>query len=84
MSPKQMTKSGLIIAAISALGLVLMAIVRPEWGLLSWWPTFGLALALLLFVVAIIKGAYLTAQQRVEMVDKLNDCYTGVSEPDRG
>jgi hypothetical protein len=55
-----------------------MAVVGPEWGLLNWWPAIGVGLAGLLLVVSFLRGAYLTAQKRVEMVDKLNDCYTGV------
>jgi formate hydrogenlyase subunit 3/multisubunit Na+/H+ antiporter MnhD subunit len=81
MSPKQITRLAFFIAAISAIGLILMAILQPEWGRLAWWPAAGLLLALLLLIVSFVKGAYLSAQTRVELVDKLNDCYTGQSEP---
>jgi hypothetical protein len=60
-----------------------MVIARPEWGMLSWWPALGLGLSLLLLIVSFLKGAYLSAQKRVDMVDMLNDCYTGVPEADR-
>jgi hypothetical protein len=40
----------------------------------------GLGISLLLLVTSFQKGAYLTAQKRVEMVDKLNDCYAGNTE----
>jgi hypothetical protein len=40
----------------------------------------GLALAMLLVITAILRGAYLTAQKRADLVDKLNDCYAGNSE----
>lgn len=78
MSPKKITRLALIVAAISVLGIVAMAVPGPKWGLLNWWPAFGLGLALFLLVISFLRGAYLTAQKRVEMVDKLNDCYTGV------
>jgi hypothetical protein len=83
MSPKQITRLGLIAGGISIVGAIVMVVVQPGWGLLSWWPALGLGLALLLFITSFLKGAYLTAQKRVEMVDMLNDCYTGVSEADR-
>jgi hypothetical protein len=38
-----------------------------------------LGLAVLLLIVAYARGAYLAAQHRAAMVDKLNDCYMGVS-----
>ncbi|MBI1879563.1 MAG: hypothetical protein HYR94_15310 [Chloroflexi bacterium] len=78
MSPKKITRLALIVAAISVVGIVAMAIVRPVWGPLNWWPAIGLGLAVLLLMVSFLWGAYLTAQKQVEMMDKLNDCYTGV------
>lgn len=83
MSPKQITRWGLIVGGVSIAGAAAMVIVQPGWGLMSWWPALGLGLALLLFVASFLKGAYLAAQRRVEMVDMLNDCYTGVAENDR-
>ena len=80
MSPKQITQLGMTIAGISIIGAVIMLVLQPNWGLLSWWPAMGLAVALLLFTVSILRGAYLTAQKRVDMVDKLNDCYAGNRE----
>ena len=47
---------------------------------MAWWPALGLGLALLLFIAAYSKGAYLTAQRRADMVDMLNDCYSGTTE----
>ena len=79
MSPKQITRLGLIVAGLSIVGSVAMLVLQPAWGVWNWWPVMGLALALLLFAAALLKGVYLTAQKRVELVDKLNDCYTGVS-----
>jgi len=78
-SPRRITRLALIIGSISILGIVPMALLRPDWGAFSWWPVMGLGLALLLLVVAYTRGAYLTAQHRAAMVDKLNDCYMGVS-----
>jgi UPF0716 family protein affecting phage T7 exclusion len=82
MSPRKITRLALIIGGISVLGLVAMALFRPEWGLLNWGPVLGLWLAVLLLVVSFLRGAYLTAQKRAEMVDMLNDCYTGVPAGD--
>ena len=78
MSPKKITRLALMVAGVSILGMIVMAVVGPEWGLLNWWPAMGLGLSILLLIVSILRGAYLTAQKRVELVDKLNDCYTGV------
>ena len=78
MSPKKITRLALIVAVVSILGMIVMAVIRPEWGLLNWWPAMGLGLSILLLIVSFLRGAYLTAQKRVEMVDMLNDCYTGV------
>ncbi len=77
MSPKQITKSAVIVGAVSILGVVLMLILQPAWGVWNWWPAMGLTLAVSLLVVSFVKGAFMVAQQRVEMVDKLNDCYSG-------
>lgn len=52
-----------------------MVMARPEW---SWWPGLGLGLSVLLLITSFLRGAYLTAQRRAAMVDKLNDCYSGV------
>ena len=82
MSPKKITRLALVVGAISILGMIVMALLRPEWGMLSWWPAFGLGLAVLLLVVSFLWGAYLTAQKRVEMVDMLNDCYASVPAGD--
>lgn len=88
MSPKKITRLALIVAGMSVLGAVAMGIVAPAWGLLNWWPALGLGLAVVLLIVSFLRGAYLTAQKRVEMVDMLNDCYTGVpaasDEPMKG
>jgi hypothetical protein len=80
MSPKKITRLGLIVGGVSLLGGPLMLLAQPEWGWLGWWPVLGLLLALLLFITAFLKGAYLAAQRRVEMVDMLNDCYSGKPE----
>ena len=78
-SPKQITRLALIIGGISIVGIMPMVLLRPNWGAFNWWPAMGLGLALLLLVVAYARGAYLAAQHRAAMVDKLNDCYMGVS-----
>jgi hypothetical protein len=78
MSPKKITRLALMVAVVSILGMIVMAVVRPEWGLLNWWPAMGLGLSILLLIVSFLRGAYLTARKRAEMVDMLNDCYTGV------
>lgn len=80
MSPKKITRLALIVAVISMVGLVGMVALRLEWGWLNWWPAMGLSLSVLLLITSFLRGAYLTAQQRAEMVDKLNDCYQGVRE----
>lgn len=81
MSPKKITRLGLITGTVSLLGGAAMLLVaQPQWGWLNWWPLFGLLLAFLLLLAAFVKGAYLTAQRRVEMVDMLNDCYSGKPE----
>lgn len=78
MSPRKITRLALGVGSISILGMIVMALIRPEWGMLNWWPAAGLGLALFLLLVSFLRGAYLTAQKRVEMVDMLNDCYSGV------
>lgn len=78
MSPKKFTQVALMVAAVSIVGTIGMAVVQPEWGWLNWWPALGLGLSLLLLLTSFLWGAYLTAQKRVKMVDMLNDCYTGV------
>lgn len=83
MSPKKITRLALTAGAISLPGMVVMAVVRPQWGVFNWWPAMGLGLAFLLLVISFLRGAYLTAQKRAEMVDKLNDCYNGVPAEDR-
>jgi hypothetical protein len=80
MSPKKITRLGLMVVVVSIIGIIPMIFLRSGLGLLSWWPAAGLAVGLLLFVAAYIKGAYLTAQRRAEMVDMLNDCYSGTTE----
>ena len=57
-----------------------MAIWQPDWGIWIWWPVVGLGTSFLLLVVAFLYGAYLTAQRRAEMVDMLNDCYSGSTQ----
>lgn len=78
MSPKKITRLALVGGGISLVGMIVMALTRPEWGWLNGWPLMGLGLTVLLLVVSFLRGAYLTAQKRVEMVDMLNDCYSGV------
>lgn len=78
MSPRKITRLALAVGSISLVGMILMAAIRPEWGMLNWWPVLGLGLAVLLLLVSFLRGAYLTAQKRVEMVNMLNDCYAGV------
>lgn len=79
MSPKQITRLGIIIGGISIVGILpTLLLSGSALGLLVWWPAWGVMIALLLFVAAYLRGAYLMAQRRVEMVDMLNDCYNGV------
>lgn len=80
MSPKKITRLAIMVAAISILGGLAMAVWQPDWGLLSWWPAMGLGLALLLLLLSLLRGAYLSMQRRAGMVDMLNDCYSGVTE----
>ncbi|MBN1217971.1 MAG: hypothetical protein JXM69_03495 [Anaerolineae bacterium] len=78
-SPKRITQVALIVAVICILASGPMLVLRPNWGILSWWPLIGLGLAVLLLLVAYLRGAYLAAQRRANMVDMLNDCYRGVT-----
>ncbi len=81
MSPKQMTQLGLIIGAVSIIGILPTILLSGfDLGIFVWWPAWGVIAALGLFVAAYLRGAYLSAQHRVEMVDLLNDCYNGVEE----
>lgn len=82
MSPKKMTNLALIVAAISILGIILMASLRPGWGLLNWWPVAGLGLSFFLIVAAFVKGALMAAQRQIDMLDVMNDCNAGVLNPD--
>lgn len=82
MSPKQITKLAFTVGGISILGMVIIVVIQPEWGVLSWWPVIGVGLSLLLLVTSFLKGAYMSAQKRVAMTDMLNDCYSGNSEVD--
>lgn len=84
MSPKQITRLGLIVAVVSLIGIIPMVFLGEALGWLAWWPALGFGLALLLFVAAYSKGAYLTAQRRADMVDMLNDCYSGTTEKSSG
>ncbi len=80
MSPKRITHLALILAVISIMGTVMMLVLRPAWGVMNWWPAMGLGLAWSLLLISFLWGAYLSAQHRAAMVDKLNDCYTGVTD----
>jgi multisubunit Na+/H+ antiporter MnhB subunit len=78
-SPKRITQLALIVTVVCLLAIGPMLLIRPNWGILSWWPLIGLGLAVLLLVAAYLRGAYLTAQKRANMVNMLNDCYRGVT-----
>jgi hypothetical protein len=80
LSPKKITQVGLCIGVISLVGLIPTFFLASSLGFLKWWPAWGLGVALLLLVGAYARGAYLTAQRRVDMVDMLNDCYQGVNQ----
>ena len=82
MSPKQITKLAFAVGTVSILGGIIMAVIQPEWGVLSWWPVMGVGLSLLLLVTSFLKGAYMTAQKRVALADMLNDCYSGNPKAD--
>jgi hypothetical protein len=77
MSPRKISRLGLIVTGMSIIGLVPTLFLSAQLGLWRWWPAGGFGLALLLFGAAFLRGAYLTAQRRVELVDMLNDCYQG-------
>ncbi len=74
MSPKKFTQAGMLIAVASIAFLLYSVIFLGAW---SWWAIAGLGLAVLLLATAFFRGAYLAAQERAEMIDKLNDCYAG-------
>lgn len=74
MSPKKITQAGMLIAIGSIAFMLYSVVFLGTW---SWWAVGGLGLAILVLAVAFFRGAYLAAQERVEMVDKLNDCYAG-------
>ncbi len=78
LSPKKITQFGVWVGLISVVGII--PTIFLNLGTLNWWPAVGIGLALILFVLAFARGAYLTAQKRVDMVDMLNDCYQGNSE----
>ena len=82
MSPKRITNLALVVAGISVLGIIAVLLSRPGWGLLSWWPVAGLGFSMLLMVIALVKGASMAAQRRVDMVDVMNDCNAGIPQPD--
>ncbi|MEM7346890.1 MAG: hypothetical protein AAF485_21840 [Chloroflexota bacterium] len=84
MSPKQITRVGLVVGAISLVSVIPMLLIQPDWGSLNWLPAMGLVVALMLLVASFLRGAYLTAQRRVDMVDMLNDCYTGTEGEENG
>jgi hypothetical protein len=79
MSPKKITGLALVIGGISILAVLPMVLLGPDWGLMTWWPAMGLGLAGLLLVISFFRGAYLSTQRQVAMVDKLNDCHAGIS-----
>jgi hypothetical protein len=82
MSPKRITNLALIVAGISVLGIIAMLLSRPGWGLLNWWPAASLGFSLLLIMIALVRGASMAAQRRIDMVDVMNDCNAGIPHPD--
>lgn len=80
LSPKKFTHLGLTLGGLSIAGIPFMLFAQPDFGVMNWWPAFGLVAAVLCFITAIAYGAYITAQKRADMVDMLNDCYTGVEK----
>ena len=76
MSPKKITKLAIAVGVVSVLAL---AITLATGGSI-WWPVAGFGLSFGLIVVSFMRGAYLAAQQRANMVDMLNDCYYGDNE----
>ena len=77
MSPKKITQAGMLVGIGSIAYLLYSVVFLGTW---NWWAIAGLGLAILLLALSFFRGAYLAAQQRAEMVDKLNDCYTGKVE----
>jgi hypothetical protein len=82
MSPKKLSNLAVILAGISILGIIAMVFLRPAWGLLNWWPLAGLGLSLLLIVIALLKGASMAGQRRMDMIDVMNDCNAGILRRD--
>jgi hypothetical protein len=82
MSPKKLSNLALILAGISILGIIAMAFLRPAWGLFTWWPLAGLGLSLSLIAIALVKGASMAAQSRMDMIDTANDCNAGILRRD--
>ena len=82
MSPRTVSNLAMILAGISILGIIAMAFLRPAWGLFNWWPLAGLGLSLSLIVIALVKGASMAAQDRMDMVDTMNDCNAGILRRD--
>jgi hypothetical protein len=78
MSPKRISNLALIVAGISVLGIMGVLVFKPGRGLLTWLPVMGLGFSFVLLAVALIKGALLAAQQQVDLVETMNDCYAGV------
>jgi hypothetical protein len=75
-------QGSVILAGISILGIIAMALFRPAWGLFNWWPLAGLGLSLSLIVIALVKGASMAAQGRMDMIDTMNDCNVGILRRD--
>ena len=78
MSPKKLSNLAIILAGISILGIIAIVFFRPAWGLFNWWPLAGLVLSLSLIVIALVKGASMAAQRRIDMIDTMNDCNAGI------
>lgn len=75
MSPKKITRLAIAVGVASVIALA----ISLAGGGSIWWPVAGFGLSLGLILVSFMRGAYLTAQQRANMVDLLNDCYYGNS-----
>jgi hypothetical protein len=82
MSPRTLSNLAVILAGISILGIIAMAFFHPAWGLFNWWPLAGLGLSLSLIVMALVKGASMAAQGRIDMIDTMNDCNVGILRRD--
>ena len=82
IAPKQITRLGLIVGLISLIGIIPTLFLSDTLDNLRWWPAVGLGLAAIFFSTALVRGAYLSVQRRVEMVDMLNDCYQGNEQSD--